>query len=301
MSFDQEAVQSASAALPDEHLQSAPAGSGSTATATQATPDPAAQTAASAPAQTPPAGDQQPQDPAAQPQEPPRKKGGLQTRIDELTRERYEAQRRAAALEQELQRVQTGQQQAPQEKPAPKIEDYQDVNSFLEARDAWVLDKARTELRMENEQAAQRQRMEAGQSQAQLAQIQAVERFTAQEAEVRERHADYDEAVQNPLMLELRDRRPDVAQAVIDSPHGPEVAYFLAKNPQAALAIARLPTLAAAREIGRIEQMFMQPRNQTTNAPAPPRQVGGKAEVSKDPEKMSMAEYRQWRKSGGRS
>lgn len=301
MSFDQEAVQSASAALPDEHLQSAPAGSASEQQAQpQAQPEPADPNAASATAQTPPAQGSEPQNPDAQPQNEAPKRGGVQKRIDELTRERYDALREAEYWRQQ---AQVGQQQQPQQqaKPAPKIEDYQDVNQFLEARDAWLMEQAEARVLGRLTEAQQRAQLDQQQRAQQIAQQQTVQRFLATEDDARSRYQDYDQAVQSPLMQQIKQVRPDVIQAVIDSPHGPDIGYFLAKNPQRAQQIASLPPIAAAREIGRIEQMFMQPRPQATNAPEPPRTVGGKAEVAKAPENMTMAEYRAWRAKGGRS
>ncbi len=300
MSFDTEAASAASAPLSDEHMNGQMAAPMQSQEAQpQAQPDPAAQSADPATAQTPTVGEQ-PQDPAAQPQDPP-KKGGVQKRIDELTRERYGAERRAQAAEQELMSLRQRQQQAtPAEKPAPKIEDFQDVNSFLEARDAWVLERARDEFRREQEQAAQRQQQESQQHGQQVAVMQAVERFKGAEADARDRHADYDTVAATPHMQALRQYRPDVARAVIDSPHGPDVVYYLGKNPAVAQQLASLNPFAAAREIGRIEQLFMQPKPQASQAPAPPRQVsGGNASAGVNPENMTLKEYRAWRKGGG--
>lgn len=306
MSLDNDAVQSATAGLPDEHLQSAPAGSA--LKAPPAAPAPAgtaAQPAAPAPAANPPAGDpNQPPDPDAQPPEPQAKKPGIQKRIDELTRERYEAERRAAAAEQQLRALNQRQQQQPpaQDKPPPKITDFQDIDSFLAARDAWQEERVLGKLRAEQQQASQRQQQENQQHGHQVAQLQAVERFKGAEAEARERYTDYDTVVSTPQMQQLRTVRPDLAQAVIDSPHGADVVYYLGKNPQVAQQLATLNTFAAAREIGRIEQMFMQPKPQATNAPPPPKQVGGRADAGKNPENMNMREYREFRsKGGGRS
>jgi hypothetical protein len=293
MSLDQEAVQSASAALPDEHLQSAPAGEATKVEQPQAQPDPAAQTAEPATAQTHPAEGNEPQNPDAQPQDAPKKRNGVQTRIDELTRERYEAQRQAEYWRQQAE----AKAQAPQQpaKPAPKIEDFPDVNQFLEARDAWIMEQAEARVIGRLTEAQQRQQIEAQRHQQNIAVQQTVERFTAQEEDARGRYADYDAAVSSPLMQQVKQVRPDVIQAVIDSPHGPDVAYFLAKNPARVQQIASLSAVAAAREIGRIEQMFMGQKQATTQAPPPPRTVGGEAKVDLDPSNMTMKEYRAWR------
>lgn len=295
--MDNEAISVAGSALPDEHLNNAPADSGSKQVEAkaepQATPETADQPADSAPVDTAQAGEKEPQNQDAQPQEPP-KKAGIQKRIDELTRERYEAQRQAEYWRQLAEQTRAAPQAEPA-KPAPRIEDFQDVNQFMDARDAWVREQTKSEVIRDLTEAQRRQNFEAQQHQRNIAIQQTVERFNAQEHDARTRYADYDAAVTSPLMQQVKQVRPDVIQAVIDSPHGPDVAYFLAKNPAKVQQIASLSQVAAAREIGRIEQMFMGQKSQVTNAPEPPRIVGGEAKVSRDPASMSMRDYRAWR------
>jgi len=299
--MDNEALSVAGQSLPDESQQGAPAHAATSQAAAPApsqAPAPASADpkAASAPAQDPTAGGNEPQDPVAQPQEPPAKKPGIQKRIDELTRERHEAFRAAEYWRQQAEAAKAAPQQQP-EKPAPKIEDFQDINAFFQARDQWVEERAVARLRQE--QATQRQQSQAQQQQetAVIQFQQKAERFKASEAEVAERYPDYLEVAQSPLMQQLKTQRPDVAHAVIDSDHGAEIVYYLGKNPQTAAKLAQMAPIAAAREIGRIEQMFMQPRPQASNAPPPPRQVGNNAQVERKPEDMSFAEYRRWRMS----
>lgn len=300
--MDQEALSVASEPLSDERAQApAPAGSpapnqqaAAPATDAQASAAPdAASATATAPAADPNA------DPDAQPQEDkPKFKGGFQKRIDELTRRSYDAERRAQQLEQQLRQVQTSPPPQAQDKPAPKITDFQDIDSYNLAVATWAKDQAIEALRAESRQASQRTAQEQSQRQQQIAVQTAVETFNAREIDTAAKHADYYEVANSPLMVQIRDARPDIASAVIDSEHGPEMVYFLGKNPQAAQALARMHPIAAAREIGRIEQMFMQPKAQATNAPPPPRQVGGNASAERRPEDMSNEEYRKWRRSG---
>jgi hypothetical protein len=158
----------------------------------------------------------------------------------------------------------------------------------------------KAEIRRDSEQAAQQQAARQQQDQQVIAVQQAVERFAAQELDARDRHQDYDATVGSPLMQQFKQARPDVARVVIDSPHGADIAYFLGKNPAQAQQIASLSPIAAAREIGRIEQMFMQPKAQATNAPPPPRTVGNNAAVERAPKDMGNEEYRKWRRQSGK-
>lgn len=278
--MDQEAIESANTPLPDEVP----------VTTSEPTPEPAAKEAEPAPAPVTPE-----DNPDAQPQDTP-KKGGVQKRIDELTRERYEAKREAdhwkAVAEQRAQAVQ--QQQAT---PPPKLEDFADVNEFFAARDAYVRDQTKAEIYREAHQQSLRQQQETQQHQQAIAQQQRVERFKAQESEAAAKYQDYVTAVSSPVIQQVIQARSEILETMLDSEHGPDIAYFLAKNPTQLQKVASLSPLAAVREIGRIEQMFMAPQKQTTNAPDPVRTVGGKAEATRNPENMSIAEYRKWRSS----
>jgi hypothetical protein len=56
-----------------------------------------------------------------------------------------------------------------------------------------------------------------------------------------------------------------------EKPH--DITYYLAKNPEHAIAIASMPPMLAMREIGKLEAQFVNKR--VTSAPPPPRTVGG--------------------------
>lgn len=250
----------------------------------------------------------QPAEPAAAPEVTPEtppqdapKKNGVQKRIDELTRERYEAQRQAdhwrQVAEQRAQQPQRTEASNP-----PRLEEYQDVDSFLNARDAWVLEQAEARIFQKAQEQSQRNQVEQQQQQREVEQQIRVERFKAQEMDAVTRYPDYAQAVAMPHIAQAVQARPDILENVLDSEHGADIAYYLAKNPAQLQTLTALSPLAAVREIGRIEQMFMgSPRKQATNAPDPVRTVGGKAEAGRNPENMSIPEYRKWRANQSRS
>lgn len=303
--MDNEALAASSAPLPDESLNNAPAGSATKVEIAQpqasqpaqgATP-PADPTAASAPAKE----GEQP-NPDAPPQDQPQKfKGGFQKRIDELTRRSYTAEREVQTLRQQIAQGQPAQQSQEFTEPPPNIEKFATLEDYSNALGTWSAKKARHEMRAESEQTTQRQQQERQQQEGEVAVLASMENFKARETDVAAKHADYEQVVSSPLMQGLREHRTDIAAAVIDSPHGPEIAYFLGKNPQAVVQLARLTPVAAAREIGRIESMFMQPRGQQTQAPPPPKTVGGTASAERSPEQMTNREYRAWRSKTAKS
>lgn len=117
--------------------------------------------------------------------------------------------------------------------------------------------------------------------------------------------------------MSLTDRYPDIeakvfndptlpmsavmAETLMESEKGPEVAYYLSANREVAQRIKSMTPLAAARELGRIEATIALPKPRTeTKAPPPPSTLSGTVSgPKKNPETMSQAEYVAWRNNGG--
>ena len=76
--------------------------------------------------------------------------------------------------------------------------------------------------------------------------------------------------------------------------------YHLGQNRALAAQIAKLPLAEAARAIGRIEASLQAPKPRTeTQAPNPIAPVRGSVGATRDPAKMSFAEFKAFRESGG--
>jgi hypothetical protein len=193
----------------------------------------------------------------------PKKKHWAYDRIDELTRRRREAEREAEYWK-------------------AKANTSVDFDA-LEYEDGIA------------ERVAQKTRKEQAETAEQTAHRLASEVFGHREAMVREQYPDYDAVTRSPnvTITEL------MAQVIMDSETGPEVAYHLGKNPAEAARIAALPPHLQARELGKLEATITAPKPAPKLAPAPVKPVSGiAAGGSRDPGTMSMAEYAAWRNQG---
>jgi hypothetical protein len=197
----------------------------------------------------------------------------IQKRIGELVREREAARREVEYWRQQA--AMSQQQQAqPAAAPPPaelKPEDFPTYEDYLVA-------KAETK-------AAQRLHSELAQR-AQMAQQQAVQReraavvaqFQTRAEEARGRYEDFDLVVADPSTPISQ----HMAEAIMQSQVGHEVAYYLGRNKQEAARIAQLPPLAQAMEIARLEQRVAVTRR-VSSAPPPPPTLGGSGTPARDP------------------
>src|SRR5574343_169331 len=92
-----------------------------------------------------------------------------------------------------------------------------------------------------------------------------------------------------------------LAQTIQVSENGPDVAYYLGTNPKEADRISRLPPLAQAKEIGKIEAKLASdpPVKKISSAPAPiapvtPRSVGSPTYDTTDPRSVKTMSTSEW-------
>lgn len=236
-----------------------------------------------------PEGDEDDSDADKQPGDQPRRKGGFQRRIDKLTREKRELEARIAALEGKLAggaatpAAGEAREQPPAEAPGkPKPEDFDTYEAYTEALTDWKLE--------------QRERERARQE----AERQVFETWLARIEAARQAHPDFDEVVDSDTPVSAA-----MQQAILESEQGAEIAYWLGKHPEEAARIAKLPPIAAIREIGRIEASLNpkapspKPKAGITRAPKPVTPVsGGKAGAASDIYDPSLAEdYAAWERA----
>lgn len=222
--------------------------------------------------------EQQPADKTEQP-----KKGGVQKRIDELTRKAHEAEREAAFW-----REQAAKSQAPStDATKPARDDFATDADYFEALADYKAEQKVGEFRKQ-------QQAEALNKAEQTQTATRFELYQERVAASLEAIPDYAEVVGASDVPAA----PHVLESILDSDSGPQLAYHLAKNPELAEQLNAMTPVQAAREIGRLEAQLAQPKTETTppkrttNAPAPITPVrGSNGQFTKSAEQMSDAEW----------
>jgi hypothetical protein len=192
----------------------------------------------------------------------PKKKHWAHDRIDELTRARREAERQAEYWKAKASQT-----------TDPDSLDYEEGIA---------------------ERTIQRTRQEQAETARDSAASLAQEAFSYRETIAREKFSDYDAVARNPGIRITE----EMAEVIRDLDSGPEIAYHLGKNPAEAARIAALSPHRQAVELGKLEVIVTSPKPIPKQPPAPVQPVSGiAAGGSKDPGKMSPAEYIAWRKA----
>jgi len=177
----------------------------------------------------------------------------------------------------------------------------------FDSHDAYVRAAARYEA--EQVTRAQQQQM-TQQAQAQQMQRDLMER----EAAFRQAHPDFDQVITQGLRGRIA---PQVQQALMMLPEGPQLAYTLAQQPETLTRLNQLPPPLVFAELGRLMPGQVVPgangsapagtppapsngQTPTPPLPEPMRPVGGNgsAPVQGFREGMNLTEYRQWRARG---
>lgn len=250
---------------------------------------------------------------ATEPVEPKPDKTFTQAELDEIIEKRLAKERRKRSdLENRLRITEelhlrgkpadTVQPAAPANGSGePTRENYQDYESFLEARAEWRAAQAVEKRLAERDQ---KQKQESAQEQA-----------AKQAAEFRKRmneSAKGLEDFEDVIAEAVRDPSQPVSRLLaepLDAVENPAaVLYHLAKNPDEAERIAALPMARQAREVWLLEgKLKTQLKTTASRAPAPVEPVGGKAAVGTDeitgnetPEEFLRKRHAQLRKSGKR-
>jgi len=175
-----------------------------------------------------------------------------------LKEERKIHRRVEAQLREQLAKAQT---------PEPKREAYSTDEAFNQAQIEHRI--AQEAERIAQEREARRE--------AEKRRMTFLERAEA----VQEKYPDYDAVVSNPS-LPINEA---MAEFITESDIGPEVAYYLGKNPAKARQLAEMSAVKAARELALIEQELKSKPKPTSKAPEPITPVGnrGKGAVSSLP------------------
>lgn len=219
---------------------------------------------------------------------------GVQKRINELTRERHEAEQRGRAeaehWKQQAMATAKRLQELEQSAPKPKLEQYSDLEQYTEAaarHEAERLFREQMTLQQRANFDAQQQHLAAMQQQQAQQQYQQV--LTQKLDAATKKFPDFLDVVTSEELPGLQGT--PAFSAILESELGAEVMYYLGKNPGRAHQIVALSPIGQAREIGRIEAA-LQSGKIVSSAPPPPSTVGsGKGGAARDPAKMSYDEF----------
>jgi hypothetical protein len=173
----------------------------------------------------------------------------------------------------------------------PKEEDFEKYSDYVKAltkHELAVKDAAVTAARIADEERTRSQ--------------EAARAFQTRQEAARAKHADFDDVVNQPIPVNQA-----IVHAIRTREAGPDLAYFLGKNPAECQRIAALSNADAMVEIGKLEARLVTATapapaaRQTTSAPAPLQPVGGHATRSTVPAgQLSYSEYKAKRLAQGR-
>ncbi len=200
---------------------------------------------------------------------------GVQKRLDELVKQREDAERRVSEEREEKLRLlaivegrdkpapQTVEVDADPEPAKPRPEDFADTSGFERALLSYVDDKfawAGRKAAKEQEQVAIAEGIRKSQ-----------ESFHARRQKAMDRYADFKEVADSPTILV-----PQIAvQAIIHHELGPDLQYYLGKNPQEAQRLSAIDNpLLQAMELGSMLAKLNTPppasaKPTVSNAPPP--------------------------------
>ena len=244
---------------------------------------------------------------------------GVGKRLAELTKARKEAEEREAAANERLNQAlaalervtgkpvdaQQAEEQAGDPEPVrPTRTEFPDQEAYDIALDAYVDQKAAWVAKREVKAATEEARKEAEMRVIEEQQRVVREAYDARIAKVTERYPDFKEVANTP---DVQVSMP-VAHAIIHHEMGPEIQYYLGKNPEEAARIMTLSPPLQLMEVGFIVHQLKsqsaapaaQPAQKppVSAAPKPIKPIAASAEsVGKDPESMSMEEYAAKRKA----
>ena len=194
-----------------------------------------------------------------------KKPNPIRARIDKLTKDRHEAERKALFYQNALEEQTAKAQKV--EKPVKA--DFTDEEAYIEALTDF---KVAESAKKQHEGFVKEQSEMSKQSAARSAE----QAFAERARSFAEKAPDFDEVMSATTATFAN----EAVTAIRDSDMGPQLAYYLAKDQKEAERIGALPPLSQVRELGRLEERLSKtPTIATSNAPnpiTPTRGTGGK-------------------------
>ena len=221
------------------------------------------------------------------PAEQPKKKG-VQKRIDELTAKRKEIERERDYYKQ-LAEQQTVKEPAITYEPIePSVDEFRDEygdvdhEKFADAMREFATQKA--------EWIEHQKTVETSKRQKQIESQKRTWKYQDACSEFAKTQTDFWQVSQNPDLPITS----EMGQVIVESEIGPEVAYYLGKNPDLATQISQLPAHKQYMEMGKLENEISSkkmPVNTISKAPAPIKPVGNKSNVERSMADMDYDEF----------
>lgn len=214
-----------------------------------------------------------------------------------------EARAEAKILREEVDRLRTQGQPAPaSDEPKrsginPKTGAEYTYEEYVEARAEWRADQRVTERFSKAEKA---QQGKEGQQRTVERNAELAKQWTQREKEFSKTVKDYDAVVNEFADGDMQDLHQAARAAIVESELGPALLFHLATDTTGI--VDRLAGLSPARqiaELGKIEATGLTKTAKPSNAPDPIKPLGQGRAGPSDPNKMTDAEYKAFRKSQG--
>jgi hypothetical protein len=230
---------------------------------------------------------------------PKKSKNGFKRRIDKLNSKLSQAEKDAQYWrEQALRAKPEAELEKKESKPTlegkPKEDDFDTHAEYVDALTDWKMDQ-RDQKR---EAKAKESQVKSEYEQLQAAHSERFQKFAKE-------HDDFEEVMEDVKDVAVSSAMEHV---ILTSDVGPAIMYELAKNPDELERVCKLPALAAAREIGKIEARLQKSsasdaetsETQTTKAPKPIKPVGsggtGSGRKSLSDPNLTQSEYERIRR-----
>jgi len=204
----------------------------------------------------------------------------FQERIDEITKKYREQERRSLELEQQL-RVQAEAQPKPEPlDPGKSLADFEyDEQAFATYLTDFAKQSAEADVQQKAEQAAQQRKMAE---------------FSVKESDFAGNVEDYHIVTRNPDLPVTG----YMVEALQTAEKGPEMLYYLGKNPDVTKGLSMMAPLDMARELGRIEAVELVKPEKSEKAATPPppklKPTASPERVAPDSEQSDKLSDREW-------
>lgn len=212
-------------------------------------------------------------------------------------------------------------------KPAPKLEDAESIEEWMQAHSDWAIEKAEFNVDQKLTKREQKQTQTQAQTRAEQEQEAVMTAHLARIEAYSKTDPEFVELAQEAMETKLP-ISPIMLAHVTHSEFGPQILKHLAKNPKEAHRLSRMNQGPCLVALGKIERNIeleaeaeadaegapgteiqdeviaapTRPRPLSARKPAPTtpiKPLGGGAKATKSPGEMTMAEYKAWRAAGG--